>query len=186
MTRQTTYDAVTNWMSPPSVVGLNNVSSGFPVILDGAAFRLFENGGWGAYGFTHLQESRELIMAMGGIRKIMYTCHFMMLFQQVIEPNFDMAADPAFYQKNLNTLLDSATGRLRENHTLGTTPNANGVGGVVIPNRQGVLFQAAVGDLESESVDLVINSDPPVWDSQGGKVWSWHTISFQIVEMAQL
>lgn len=185
MSRQDVYDAVTNWMSPPNVVGLNAVVSGAPVIMDGGLFRLDSQQGWGAYGFTHIEHSDDVIFTFGGNRRVLHEVVFLMLFQQLIAPDFDVSANPAFYLPNLTTMMDSALTRLRSDHTIGTQPAANGVGGITISQR-GALFQAGTGDMTDGSLDLVVDADLPVWDNEGGKVWSWNSIKFNAIEMMSL
>lgn len=175
-------DAITSWLGPPAVVGLNEVHAGPPYFADGGSWELDSQLGWGAIGFVWLASDRERRLSLPwqtGMKAVTYDATIELVFKYVIGPNEDQKTAATAYVRPLNNLLEGVKNRIREDPLFGTRPgNTNPV-----VTSAGLLLQAGQGDVDGGLDDITLDRDYPRRDSGGGVLWSWNVIHFNVVEV---
>lgn len=158
--------AVQAWLAGASIPGLQKVYLDVPWFIDGNSWDLTSND-WGAISMVHLNDSKEsrltLGAAIGGTKMAEHTVAVIVRYQYLIPDNLPTGQDFDAWVTGLDTIIDGIKDRIRSSPTLGTAPG-------------GVVFQAG----QSQN-DIRITRDMPLFD--GGRVWSWSAIEFDVTEV---
>ncbi len=186
MSADNVIDTLTNWLAPPNVVGLNAVYDAAPWFIDGAAWELDSQLGWGAIGCLWIDHDDEVRIAAGGIasdgtpagiKALHYDMGLLLIFKYVIPALSDQAVAATGYRRALNGLLDGIKVRLRA--TRGAGGPTGGTGGALV-TPAGTILSIAEG--RDGSPDITSDRDLPKRDT--GILWAKNLIQFHVTEVA--
>lgn len=168
MSRASIRAAVTAYLQPPAVAGLNLVARSKPRDLSGAYFGSGAPGeSSGAIGVVTIRGQHEQPEAMdgaGGGRLTSYVVE-VEIFHRSVQPTAEAAMD------DFDALIDAATKKLRSDPSLGL--------GTTQAQQQG-LISGAYQSLEVEF------GDPEMAEADGGWIDTWAVIRFTVLEWNQV
>ena len=161
-------DATLSWFAPPNVMYLNALYKAEPIFASGKDWQLDQGVGFGAMGYLHISDEREIRIgdggAYGGIKAITYNVALVSLYRYVVANN-NPDDGPDAWVDGLDALLENIKARARADRTWGTGDT-------------GVIWQAGEGD-EGDSADIRITRDLPKRSST--KVESWQVVEFTVI-----
>lgn len=164
MSRATVRQAVTDWLAPPAVTGLNAVFSSVPRIVPGSAFTdQLSGSSSGCVAAVHIGDQSEQRIAIGGAHSgkklVTYTITVYLRFSSA-EPMAEDAED------SFDATIDALVNRLRADRNLGTTGTPNPI------------FEAG----EGEHAVFEITTD--VTRTNKGRLLKWAEMRFNAEEIA--
>ncbi len=165
MSRTTIRAAITAFLAPPNVAGLQTVIAHPAKVTTEGQFFVNEafGTGTGAIAFVYLDNSVERRIALGGMssgRKWrQYTAHLLLFLRSTKPQAEDVGADN-------DSLVDALIARMESDRTFGAP---------------GVIFQAGEGG-EHGGDDIRVRTGLPV-DIQGGMTQVFSTVTFEVCEI---
>lgn len=151
----------------PGIPGLERVYRAAPWFEDGKGFNLAANNGCGAFAWVHLttsEETRKTVPAVLGTTFVHYDVSIVVAYQFLIpSAQIDTTITEDMWVDACDDILQGVKNHIHADPNLGAPE---------------VIFLAA-----QTPNKLRIDSDDP--RRTGGKVYSWHTIDFQVTEVIQ-
>ena len=178
MSRADVRAAVAAFLVAADIPGLATVYAAMPWYSPGELFDTITDGGSGAIAWLHLGDSDEDRWAFpskspamaGGQKAVHYEIAVMVAYQYLLvssQLNTPVPADS--WAADEDRILQAIKDRIHSDPQLGTGPTGTGTD---------LIFRAA-----QENNTLRISADDPVL--QDGKIWSYHSIQFQLTEVIQ-
>lgn len=172
MGRQSVRAALVDWFSPPGVAQLTKVFAGMPVWASGDTWEFDVSGTWAAIAYVHLAEDSEQRIGLGGPQSgekmITYRVGIVLLGKYLVPNPVPLDADSSEWVTYADGLVDAVKARIRADRTLGT-------------NGQ-VIWQAGEGE-GVNTPDIVVQSDIPTLDPDGGVLHIWQAMTFTLYEV---
>jgi hypothetical protein len=159
MSRASIREAVTVFLEPPKVPGLNRVFTSFPKRVEGGWFRYGQPAGTqsGAIGIVHIVGEREERIAFGGEHSGKKWVHYtveLQIFSHSIHQLSERAMD------DFDAVVDAAKDRLRSDRRLGQFP---------------IIFESGERQLDG------VYGEPRVL--QDGSTEIWGCVRFEVSEV---
>lgn len=180
-------EAIVDYFSAATITGIQKVYRDMPWFIEAAQWQIEVPvtepapgdvpRTWAAVAFVHIDQSAESRITVGapgpsttpadaiGYKEVRYVVSLGMQYQYLVPVVLPDGYEADAWVDGLDTIIDTVKSLIRADPLLGT-------------NGSGVIFQAGQDDL-----DIRVESDFPISDPVGNRVYSFHRVAFNVTEI---